>query len=230
MKKMYSLMVLCSLFLITSCSHTLYNTKTLQGNYDIQMNSKEELEIKSKVQIFLSEKDIQGEYEIISVAHYKPAFAIPILYTQKSQINKKFYEKAVKKAYKRGGNGILIMAGGFYKIISLHNWDSDNTATAQYSNAILDTQLMDIFTSGNITKLSAREVKRYVTDLDNEIAFNLKSIKTSQEAKVVGQKIETLMQWNNSQPKLDKTLDKKLEGYRTVHKALERKILKKESK
>ena len=216
------------MFLATSCCHTLYNTRTLQGNYDARMDTPEELEIKSKVRIFLSEKDIDSEYEIISVNLYTP-FKIPVLMSFKGQITKKFYEKAVKKAYEQGGNGILITAGGYYKVICLHNWDSDNATSAKYVNAILDTSIMDIFTSGNITKMSQREVKRYVTDFANEIKFNLKTTHTSEEVIALGKKIEALTNWNNSQSKPDKKLTKRLDAYQTLHKAMQKKIFKKEA-
>lgn len=229
MKKIYFILAISSMFLATSCCHTLYNTRTLQGNYDVRMDTPEELDIKSKVRIFLSENDIEGEYEIISVNLYTP-FRIPVLMSFKGQITKKFYEKAVKKAYEQGGNGIIINAGGYYKVICLHNWDSDNATSAKYVNAILDTSLMDIFTSGNITKMSQREVKRYVTDFANEIKFNLKTTKTSEEVIVLGKKIEALTNWNNSQFNSDKKLTKRLDVYRTLQKTMQKKIFKKEAK
>lgn len=229
MKKIYFILAISSMFLATSCCHTLYNTRTLQGNYDVRMDTPEELDIKSKVRIFLSENDIEGEYDIISVNLYKP-FKIPILMSFKGQITKKFYEKAVKKAYEQGGNGIIINAGGYYKVICLHNWDSDNATSAKYVNAILDTSIMDIFTSGKITKMSQREVKRYVTDFANEIKFNLKTTKTSEEVIVLGKKIEALTNWNNSQFNSDKKLTKRLDVYRTLQKTMQKKIFKKEAK
>ncbi len=229
MKKIHFILAISAMVFATSCCHTLYNTRTLQGNYDVRMDTPEELDIKSKVRIFLSEEDIHDEYDIISVNLYRP-FRIPVLMSFKGQTTKKFYEKAVKKAYEQGGNGILITAGGYYKVICLHNWDSDNAASAKYVNAILDTSIMDIFTSGNITKMSPREVKRYVTDFANEIKFNLKTTKTSEEVIVLGKKIEVLTSWNNSQSKPDKKLTKSLDAYRTLQKALQKKISKKEAK
>ena len=229
MKKLFLLAAVCSVMLTTSCSHTVYNPKVLQGNYDLRMNSKEELNIKGKVRIYLSEKDVQGEYEVISLNLYKP-FTIPVFMSVKGQTNKKFYEKAVKKAYEQGGNGIIIMAGGYYKVISLYNWDSDNAASEKFVNAILDVTLLNRFKNGEIAKLSPREVKRFVTDLDNEIIFNLKTMKTSQEASVVKEKILALQSWNSSQPKSNSKLAKKIEVYLKVHAPLAKRIAKKEAK
>ena len=67
MKKFHILFAMCIVMFTTSCTHTLYNPKILQGNYDVRMDTKEELEIKGKVKIFLSEKDIAGDYEVISL-------------------------------------------------------------------------------------------------------------------------------------------------------------------
>lgn len=78
--------------------------------------------------------------------------------------------------------------------------------------------------------MSPREVKRYVTDFANEIKFNLKTTKTSEEVIVLGKKIEVLTSWNNSQSKPDKKLTKSLDAYRTLQKALQKKISKKEAK
>ena len=229
--KMYTkfAMVVITTIVFCSCSHVLYNPKIMQGNYDVRMDTKEDLEVKGKVRIFLSEKDIQGDYEIISLNQYKP-FKIPIFMTQKGQISKKFYEKATHKAYEQGGNGILITGAGIYKVLSLYNWDSDNASSGNYVNAILDTTLMDRFRNGEVATLSPREIKQCVTDLKNEIAFNLKTAKTSEEAKITGMKIETLQDWYKSQPKTQKVYIKQVEAYQDAHKVISKRISKKETK
>ena len=228
MKKLL-LLAVCSIFFATSCTHTIYNPKVLQGHYDLRMDSKDELEMKSKVRIFLSENDVQGDYEIISLNLYKP-FTIPVLMSTQSQINKKFFEKAVKKAYEQGGNGIIVTAAGYYKVISLYNWDSDSAASEKFVNAILDVTLLNRFKSGEIAKLAPREVKRFVTDLDNEIMFNLKTMKTSREAKVVKEKIMALQSWNSSQSKPNSKLIKKVEAYLKAHAPIAKRIAKKEAR
>jgi hypothetical protein len=193
------------------------------------MDTKEELEIKGKVKIFLSEKDIQGDYEIISINQYTP-FKIPLIMSHKGKINKKFYEKAAQKAYELGGNGIIIIGDGIYKVISIYSWDSDSASSGKFVNAILDTSLMDRFKNGEVAKLFPREIKRCVTDLNNEIVFNLKTVKTSEEAKIIGQKIEVLKAWYNSQPKTKKQQTKLVEAYQKAHKVISRRISKKEAK
>ena len=89
-------LLLSSLILATSCT-TVYDAKLMQGYYDMRMDSKSELEVKSKVRIFASEKDLKGEYDVISYNQYKP-FSVPLLMSHKKMVSKKFYEKAAEKA------------------------------------------------------------------------------------------------------------------------------------
>lgn len=196
----------------------------LQGYYDVRMDSRHELEVKGKVRIFKSESEVDGDYEIISYNTYKTLLFSNFL------LPKKFYEKAVEKAYALGGNGVIITSAGFYTVISLSDWDSDNAESAMKVNAILNTTLMDKFNRVEFAKLEPREVKRCVADLNNEIKFNLQTMKTSEEAIVVGKKIQTLINWNLSQTKVDTKLSKTLEGYAKLHKLLYKRIVRKERK
>lgn len=226
MKKILFFLTVCSVML-SSCT-AVYNHRTMQGNYDLRMNTKKELEIKGKTRIYLSDKDIEGDYDVISYNRFTPFNLAGILL--KSQMKKKFYEKAIKKAYKLGGNAILVTGIGAYTVISVNNWDSDNAETAQYVNSILDTSILNKFTCGEIDKYSPREVKRYVSDLNNEIKFNFKSVKTSQEASVLENKINALLNWNNSQKKPNSKLSKQLLAIKKVFAKKQKRILKREAK
>lgn len=228
MKKIIFAVAVFTTFILSSCT-TAYNTRVLQGNYDIRMDNAEELEMKGKVRIFTSESDVKGDYDIISYNVYKP-FTIPIIAGYKGQTLKKFYEKAVKYAYNQGGNGIIITAAGMYKVICIHNWDSDNAQSGKFVNSILDTTLLDIFASNKIANMANREVKRYKTDLINEINFNLKTVKTSEEINVIGKKLTALENWNNNSQKPEKKLTKQLTVYRKLYTALSKRIAKKEAK
>lgn len=206
MKKSIYLILLSIVILSTSCNHTIYSTRTLQGYYDMRMDSEEELEIKNKVQIFLSEKDIDCEYNIISHNLYHP-FCIPIFMNQKNEISKKFYENAVKQAYKLGGNGIIITSVNTYKVINLNQTDCDKKASKGYLNLILDTTLMDKFNNGFVAHLSPQEIKIHINELKSEIEFNIKSVKTLDEVRIIEKKIDALQAYNNSQHLFNKELD-----------------------
>lgn len=229
MKKLLYLSLLSTLIFSTSCSHTIYNTRELQGNYDIRMDSKNELEIKSKVRIFLSDNDIKGEYIVIAHNTYNP-FCFPLFMSKKKEIKKKFYENAVKQAYKLGGNGVVITGVDSYKVISIYQWDSDNEETVGYTNLIFDTSLLDIFNEGKVTTASPREIKRFVNDMKIEIQLNIKSVKTSEEVNIIERKLESLQTYNNSLAKPEKSLNKFFTKNRTELIKKAKKIFKKENK
>ena len=150
MKRFNVLLILCLALLASSCNHRVYNAKLLQGYYDVRMNTRAELEVKGKVRIFNSVSEVAGDYDVISYNTYKP-----LLFTS-FYMPKMFYEKAVKKTYNLGGNGVIITSAGSYTVISLSEWDSDNAESAAEVNAILNTALMDKFNSGEIADLSPR--------------------------------------------------------------------------
>ena len=57
MRKNFSiLMVLIMGVMSSSCTHYIYNVPSLKANYNSRMTSPEDLEIKSKVKIFTSER------------------------------------------------------------------------------------------------------------------------------------------------------------------------------
>lgn len=228
MKKIILAVAVFTTFILSSCT-TTYNTRVLQGNYELRMDNAEELEMKGKVRIFTSETDVKGEYDILSYNIYKP-LTIPIIASYRGQTLKKFYEKAVKYAYNQGGNGIIITAAGMYKVICIHSWDSDSAQSGKFVNSILDTTLLDIFESNKIATMTNREVKRFKTDLVNEVNFNLKSVKTSEEIKVIGKKITALENWNNNSQKPEKRLTKQLVAYRKLYTTLSKRIAKKEAR
>lgn len=229
MKKILYLSLLTLLLISSSCSNKIYNVRELQGNYDIRMDNKEELEIKGKVRIFLSENDVKGEYMVISHNAYEP-FVFPIFMSKQKEIRKKFYENAAKQAYKLGGNGIIITSDNSYKVISIYNWDSDNAESAGFTNLILDTELLEQFNNGTVAKSSPREVKRYVNDMMLEVQLNVKAVKTTNEVPFVENKLDALQNHNNSLTKADNKLEKFFNKNREELIKKAKSIFKKEGK
>lgn len=232
MKRLFTFSILL-LAIMTSCTHRAYQAKSMQNYYDLRMDTKEELEIKNQVKIFLSENDVTGDYTILSYNIYKPVTA-PIIMPIKGKIHKKFYEKAVKKAYQQGGNAIITTGGmydgGMYKVIDLHDWDSDNESASKYVNSIFDVSLMNLFNSGTVKNAANHKVKRYVTEFSDEINFNLKCAHTSQEMKIIGDKIEALRRYNNSLAKPQKSITNRLKKIDKIYPTLSAHITKKEAK
>ena len=58
------IIVAIAAFVLSSCAHTIYPVESMYNNYQSQMRSVDELEIKSKVQIYFNEKDIKSDYTV----------------------------------------------------------------------------------------------------------------------------------------------------------------------
>lgn len=221
--------VFTSLFIFSSCAHTLYPTDTLTYNYGMKMMSDEELQIKARVLVFMSEKEIKGDYSVISVNSYTP-LNIPIIYTTKSQIKKKFFKKAVIKADEQGGNGIIVTAPGFYKVIKIMNWDSDSAKPETFVNLIFDKTVMNKFSNGEVAKMSKSDVKRYEAMFPEEIKLNIKSAKTLEEVAVIREKLAVLEAYNDSLNKPKSSIAKETEEMEKSLNTLEKRIQKKIAK
>jgi len=208
MKKNYlvslTLLTVCVLF--CSCSYRVFPTEALEYNYDMTMQSKSELEKKSKVRIFNSEQDVKGQYELIAYVQYDPFISIPIIYSKYSQQKKKFYKKAVLKANQLGGNGIIVSTVGHFKVINITDWDSDSESASVYTNPIFSRKYLDKFKSGAVQQEPERQQKRDVQAFTQEITNNVKNIKTQEELDFVDEKILVFKEYNESLKRPDKDI------------------------
>lgn len=233
LKKAFRIIIGCALIAAaTSCTHTVYPTKTLYTNYAVKMSSDKELEIKSKVKIFLSENDIKGNYEVISLNTYKPFCFISAFSIPKKKLQKKFFEAAVKKAYEEGGNAVLISSAiggvGQFKVLNLKDWNSDDEKTSEYMNVIFDTENMSLFESGKLLDskrgVRVRAEKSYI----QEIEVNLQIVRESKEVEMVRKKIEVLDTYGKSRN--DKDISKIATKYSKKLTKIEKRIAKKQAK
>ena len=233
MKAIKLCFAIACVFTLASCSFNLYPVKNLADNYAMRMNTSEELDAKSKVKIFLNEKDVNGEYEVISFLTYSP-FRIPIFMSFEKEMNKKFYEKAVMKAYELGGNGIIIMGGGYCKVINIINWVADDEAPAIFVNVIFDRTLMDKFLNGSIANIEKRsERKREENSFMSEIEINIKNAKDLEEVSFIQEKLSAFEKYNSSLAKPNSSVTKRIEDLRDDLNKVEKKIksrLKREAK
>lgn len=117
MKKI-TLIAIIGLF-FASCSHGVYTHQSLTDNYNIRMTSKKEQALKQQIKIYLSEAEVGGDFEVISLNTYKPSPTIPIIRGYKKQMNKKFYQRMVQKAAKQNGDAVIVSGLGYYKVIKL---------------------------------------------------------------------------------------------------------------
>ena len=220
-------------FALASCSFQLYPTKNLAENYAMRMDTPEELDVKSKVKIFLNENDVKGEYDVLSFLTYTPP-TIPIFMSVEKEINKKFYEKAVMKAHELGGNGIIIMGGGYCKIINIKNWVADDEAPAVFVNVIFDRTMIDKFLNGSVAKIEKRsERKREESAFKSEIETNIECAKELDEVSFIREKISAFEKYNTSLAKPSSSITKDIEDLRDDLNKVEKKIksrLKREAK
>lgn len=233
MKTIKICFAIACLFAIASCSYQIYPTKTLAEHYSMRMDTADELQIKSKVKIFLNEKDVQEEYEVLSYMSYSPV-TIPIFMNYQKVLTKKFYEKAVTKAYELGGNGIIVIAGGYFKVINIKNWVADDEAPAVFVNVIFDRVLMDKFLNGTIANMEKRsEKRREISAFKSEIESNIENAKQLDEVAFIREKMAALEKYNTSSAKPSSSITKDLEDLNKDLNKVEKKIkarLKREAK
>ncbi len=194
---MKNLFLVITVIIFSSCAHQLYSPETMEYYQNMRMKSQDELQTKARVKVFTSEKDVKGDYEVIAVNVYNP-FRIPIFMSYKNQMHKKFYQKATIKAYELGGNGIIVTAAGFYKVINIADWNTDNVAQATYVNPIFEQYLMNKFVDGDVIKANKAEIKRYVSAFMDEIGSNIKTAKTIEETDFISKKMDVLESYNTS--------------------------------
>ncbi len=232
MKTIKLCLAIAGALVLTSCSFQVYSTKGMAENYALKMDTKEELEVKSKVKIFLNESDVKGEYEVLSFVTYSP-FTIPLILSHQKQITKKFYEKAAMKAHDLGGNGLIIIGGGYFKVINLKNWVADDAEPATFVNVIFDRTLMDKFANGSLANAKNSEKRREESAFKAEIESNIGAAKELKEVEFIREKILALEKYNTSLAKPKTSITKDVEDLRNDLNKIEKKIkarLKREAK
>ena len=215
--------------LLSSCSYKIYPTSTLEFNYDVNMTSVEDLKTKSNVEIFLSEEDIQEEYEVLAFVRYSP-LVLPIIAPERPQQLKKFYKKAVLKARELGGNGIIINTIGNFRVIDIPSRKEVEAADAPKTSRVLTSAVLEKFEDGSIFATEDRQKTKYLTMLEDEIKSSLRACKTMEEAEYIGRKINALKGYYDKVGKISKGMQKTIEGYETALKAVEKKIEAKPTK
>lgn len=107
---------MCACMLLSSCATRVFQNSEMQSHYESRMTSKKEKALKQDIRIFLSEKEVPNNFEVISIVRYRP-FHFPIFWQEYKKVRKKMYKNAVTNADKQGGNGVIIMDSNHYKVI-----------------------------------------------------------------------------------------------------------------
>ena len=199
--------------MISSCAYKIYPTSELYSNYESNMTSEQELATKSHVHIFLSEKDVPCDYELLSFVTYAPPISIPIIAPLKKQMLKKFYKKAVLKAETLGGNAIIVSAVGFFKVIYARDLNKVEVSDKGMTPTLSTSIIFDAFEDGLVQNMDKNEKKVYVDKLKNEIENSIKECQTHEEAEAIAKKISVLEQFYKDEGGDNKT-QKIINSYR----------------
>lgn len=108
------------------------------------------------------------------------------------------YNKDIEKFYKENRKTLIVKAQSF----------------AQKEGTMLNTALIDKFSDGSIDKLTQKLIDFSIEEMQNEIEFNFETIKTSEEATILGRKINILQGWNTSQAFPNEKLKENILKYR----------------
>ena len=102
----------------SSCTITTYIEKDMSMNYELNMKSKRDLATIEKVHVYLSEKEIPGEFIVKSLNTYSP-IVLPIIGNRVKAITQRLYKKAVKTAQDQKGDAVLITDDTHFKVLKI---------------------------------------------------------------------------------------------------------------
>lgn len=222
------IIVAIAAFVLSSCAHTIYPIESLYNNYNSQMRSVEDLEIKGKVNIYFNENDIKGEYTILS--SNSPFCLLPLKPIFEKKMQKKFLTEAVKQAYEQGGNAILVKSTGQFFVLNLTNWVADDAAAANFVNPIFNMEKADQMKSGALANMKRSERTRCEKAFMNEIESNIQNLYELAEVEAVRSKIKVLADYNFTLKNPKKAIEKAVKKGMKKCKAKEKSIIRKAKK
>ena len=101
-----------------SCTVTSYIEKDMSMNYELKMKSKKDVALFEKVHVYLSEKEIPGEFTVKSINMYNP-IVLPVIGDRVKTITDNLYKKAVKTAEDQKGDAVLIVDESHFKVLKM---------------------------------------------------------------------------------------------------------------
>ena len=102
----------------SSCTITTYIEKDMSMNYELNMKSKRDLATIEKVHVYLSEKEIPGEFIVKSLNTYSP-IVLPVIGNRIKVITQRLYKKTVKTAQDQKGDAVLITDDTHFKVLKI---------------------------------------------------------------------------------------------------------------
>ena len=130
MKKIIITTVVIFATLFTSCS-SYFSVEKMKSNYELRTHStsivgkmistdKRENNIYNTVKVYMNEKEVECPFQVIALGNYHP-FIIPIIRRERPRIEKYYFLRAAKQAYKLNADGVIIDDKNNYRIIKYTN-------------------------------------------------------------------------------------------------------------
>ena len=131
MKKIFiKTLAVVTAILFTSCS-SYYSVEKMKSNYELRTHStsfvgkmistdKREANIYNTVKVYMNEKEVECPFQVIALGNYHP-FIIPIIRRERPRIEKYYFLRAAKQAYKLKADGVIIDDKNNYRIIKYTN-------------------------------------------------------------------------------------------------------------
>ncbi len=125
-KKSILTFTLVAAMTLTSCS-SYFSVEKMKSNYDRRAHSttlagkllktdQREADIYNKVTVFMNEKEVTRPFQVTALGAYRPLI-IPLIRRERPRIEKYYFLRAAKQAYKLKADGVIIDDKNNYRII-----------------------------------------------------------------------------------------------------------------
>ena len=113
-----TVVIVSAMIFAMSCTITSYIEKDMSMNYELKMKSKKDVALFEKVHVYLSEKEIPGDFTVKSLNMYNP-IVLPVIGDRVKTITDNLYKKAVKTAEDQKGDAVLIVDESHFKVLKM---------------------------------------------------------------------------------------------------------------
>lgn len=115
---------------LTSCS-SYFSVEKMKTNYEKRAHSttlagkllktnERENNVYNNVKVYMNEKEVDRSFQVVALGAYRPLI-IPIIRRERPRIEKYYFLRAAKQAYKLKADGVIIDDKNNYRIIKYTN-------------------------------------------------------------------------------------------------------------
>ncbi len=112
--------------IFTSCS-SYFSVEKMKSNYERRAHSttivgkmlstdKHEADVYNSVRVYMNEKEVERPFQVIALGAYRPLI-LPLIRRERPRIEKYYFLRAAKQAYKLKADGVIIDDKNNYRII-----------------------------------------------------------------------------------------------------------------